>query len=210
EPPRLHDAIREPVLTGPAHVVHQLFSSSLDDGLADARAKLVEHLVPRHALPLAAAARAHAPQRIENAIRILELVRRDDALRARAAAAAGVHGIAFDLPDVERVLVDVGDDAARRFAVEADARNDPVAAPVLLRPTLGLKVDKLIPGRGIRVRPEFRHGRTPTRAEGKGQRAKAMNLLRLPTFLECWRASGRSEPLPSALCPLPLSCSVRN
>ena len=105
----------------------------------------VERLVPRHPLPLALAALAVAPQRIEDPIRILELVRRDDALGAGAAAAARVQRIAFDLADGQLLLVDVGEDAAGRLAVEADARNDPVVPAVLLRPARRLEVDVVVP-----------------------------------------------------------------
>jgi hypothetical protein len=45
-----------------------------------------------------------------------------------------MHGVAFDLADVERLLVDIGEDAARRLAVEANRRDDPIAAPILLGP----------------------------------------------------------------------------
>ena len=45
------------------------------------------------------------------------------------AMAARVHRIALDLPDRQSLLVHVGQDAARRFAVEADARSDPVPPP---------------------------------------------------------------------------------
>ena len=113
--------------------------------------------------------RSHSPaprapvalQRIEDAIGILELVRRDDALGAGAAAAARMHRVAFDLADVQRLLVDVREDAARRLAVEADARNDPVAAPVLLRPARRLEVDVVVPLGRIGVRSEARACRTP-------------------------------------------------
>ena len=101
------------------------------------------------------AALAVAPQRIEDAIRILELVRRDDALRAGAAAAAGMQRVAFDLADVERLLVDVGEDAARRLAVEADARNDPVVAAILLRPARRLEVDVVVPLGRVGMRSEL-------------------------------------------------------
>ena len=62
--------------------------------------------------PLALAAFPRALERIENAVGIFELIRRDDALRAGAAAAAGVKRIAFDLADRQLIFVDVGEDAA--------------------------------------------------------------------------------------------------
>ena len=107
-----------------------------------------------------------ALQRIQHAIGILELVGRDHALGARAAAAARMHRIAFDLPDLERLLVDVREDPARRLAVEADARNDPVVLPILLRPALRLEVDEVVPLGGIRVTIEIE-------SEVRGQRQRS-------------------------------------
>src|SRR5262245_57058289 len=86
--PRLQHAVRIAVLAGTADVIHQLVAASLDDRPADSSADVGERVLPRHALPRAAAARARALQRIEDAVRILELVRGDDPLGARAAAAA--------------------------------------------------------------------------------------------------------------------------
>src|SRR5207245_3487671 len=81
----------------------------------------------------------------------------DDALRARTAAAAGMERIAFDLANRQLFFVDVRQDAAGRFAVEADARNDPVVPAILLGPTRRLEVDVIVPRGGIGVRSELRH-----------------------------------------------------
>src|SRR5205814_2522758 len=118
---------------------------------------VVERLVPRHLPPRAGSALAIAPERVEDAVRIVELVRRDDTLRARPPAAAGMDRIALDLSDGQLFLVHVREDPARRLAVEADARNDPVAPLVFLRPTRGLEVDVVVPSRWIGMRPELRH-----------------------------------------------------
>src|SRR5215831_16166472 len=95
EPPRLHDAIRVAVLAGPADVVHQFVPAILLNGLAEASAEIVQHFIPRHALPLTSAPFTNALQRIEDAIGIFQLIGRDDALGARAAARPGMDGIAF-------------------------------------------------------------------------------------------------------------------
>src|SRR4029078_5023406 len=154
--PRLQDAVGVTIFAGTADVVHDFVPPAFDDRRADLRRHLVQRFVPRHLLPSAAAALAVALQRIQDAIRIFELVRRDDALGAGAAAAARVNGIAFDFADGEALLVDVGEDAARRLTVETDARNDPVAAPFLLRPALRLVIDVVVPRRWIRMRTELR------------------------------------------------------
>ena len=158
EAPGLEHAVRVAVLAGTADVVHQLVPPVLFERLPDARAELVQHLIPRHLLPRAGAARAHALQRIQDPIGILELVGRDDALGARPAAAAGMNRVAFDLADLEGLLVDVRDDPARGLAVEADARNDPVAPSILLRPDRRLVVDVVVPIGRIRMCLEVSHG----------------------------------------------------
>src|SRR5690606_32430164 len=99
-----------------------------------------------------------AVQGIEHSIVVLELSRGHDPLGAGPSTAAGVHGIPLDLTDVERFLVDVGEDPARRLAVEADARDDPVLPPILLRPAGGFEVGVIVPLRGIGVTAKFRHG----------------------------------------------------
>jgi len=154
DPPCLQDAVRVAVFARPADVVHQLVPPVLLDRLADPRADVVQRLVPRDARPSALAAFAGALQRIENAIGIVELVRGDDPFRAGAAAAPGMHRIAFDLADVQLLLVDVGEDAARGLAVEADRRNDPVVAALLPRPARGLVVGVVVPLGWIRMGAE--------------------------------------------------------
>src|SRR5262249_5081738 len=126
DPPRLQDAVRVAVFAGTADVIHDFVAPVLDDRLSDPAADVVERFVPRHAPPGARSLRAVALERIEDAIRIFELVRRHDALRAGASAAARVDRIPLDLSDGQPLLVDVRENAARRLAVEADARNDPV------------------------------------------------------------------------------------
>src|SRR5262245_36292153 len=159
EAPGLQDAIDIAVLARPSDVIHQLVTPVFLDRASNAPADVGQRFVPADALPLSTAARTFTLEGIENAIGILELVRRDDALGARAAAAARMHGVAFDLADLERLLVDVGEDAARRLAVEADAGDDPVLAAILFGPALGLEVLVVVPlgwiGMGAKLGHEF-------------------------------------------------------
>src|SRR5205823_1933028 len=82
--------------------------------LADAAAEVVERRLPAEALPLAADALARSLQGMEDAIGVGQLIRRDAAFRARAAAADRMERVAFDLPDLERLRIDVRGDSARR------------------------------------------------------------------------------------------------
>src|SRR5436190_2345202 len=155
--PRLEHAVGVAVLAGAADVVHDFVAPVLDDRLADARSDVVERLVPRHACPLSGSAIAVALHREQDPIGIVELIGRHDALGARAAAAAGVQRIAFDLSDRQPLLIDVREDAAGRLAVEADARDDPVLPPLLPRPRRRLVLGVVVPFRRIGVSPELRH-----------------------------------------------------
>src|SRR6185312_1477992 len=145
--PRLQHAIGVAVLAGAADVVHQLVTPPFLDRRADASADVVQGVFP-------AAALAAPLQRIEDAIGVFELIRGDDPLGAGAAAAARVHRVAFHLADVELFLVHVGEEAARRLAVEADRRDDPVVPPLLLGPGRRLVVGEVVPLGGVGMRSE--------------------------------------------------------
>ena len=148
----------------PAQVIHDLLRPAVDQRAPDAARDVVERLVPRHALPLAAAARPLAPQRIADALRVVHLVERGRALGAVPPAAAGMHGIALELLDAARGLVDVGEEPARGFTIEADRRDQGEAPLDLLRPgrrVVGLPV---VPSLDRRIRGE--------RASGRGEAAR--------------------------------------
>jgi hypothetical protein len=152
QPPGLQDAVGIAVLARPAHVVHDFVPPVFQDRRADASADIGERLIPRHLPPLSRSSIAVAAQGIEDPVGILELVGGDDALRAGPAAAARVKRVALDLADGELFLVDVGQNAACRFAVETDAGNDPVVPAVLFRPARGFEIHVVVPRRGIRMR----------------------------------------------------------
>src|SRR6185503_8074648 len=128
---------------------------AFDERFANAAGDVVERLVPRHALPLTAAARTDAAQRVLDPLGIVDLVERRRALRAVAPAAAGMLGIAFELLDAQRFLVDVREQAARGFAVEADRRQQLVAALDLLRPRRAVVLFPVVPPLHRRIRPEL-------------------------------------------------------
>ena len=122
------------VLARAPDVVHDLLPALLLDRLADAPTDVGEGFVPRRAHELAATAFADTLERIEDPLGILDLVERRRPLRTRAPAAAGVHGVAFELVDLPRGLVDVREQAAGGFAVEAGCGNEHVV-PLDRRPT---------------------------------------------------------------------------
>src|SRR3989442_7041915 len=129
----------------PAEVVHHFLRPPLHQGLADPARDVIERLVPRDALPLPAGALALAPDGVADAFGVLDLVQRGGALGAVAATTAGMNGIALELLDAARRLVDVGEQPARGFAVEADGRDQAVAALDLPRPGDGVVLFPILP-----------------------------------------------------------------
>src|SRR5207245_10321455 len=100
---------------------------------ADAARQIIERVVPAHALPLARAALAHALQREQDPLGILDLIEGRRALGTVPAAAAGMARIAFELLDDARFLVHVREQSARRLAVEARGGHEAVV-PTALHP----------------------------------------------------------------------------
>src|SRR5262245_44548397 len=132
-------------------MVHDLALPPLDERLADAHADVVEHLVPRDALPAPAAARADAAQRIADSLGVGHLVQRRRALGAVAPAASRVRRVALELLDRERLAVDVGEEPAARLAVEADRRDQGVAPLDLLGPRDRIVLFPVVPALDGRI-----------------------------------------------------------
>src|SRR5262249_17525518 len=117
----------------------------------DSSRDVVEDFVPAHAFPLAAAARSLATHRVENPLRILYLIERRRTFRAVTPTAARMHRIAFELLDAQRVLVDVGEQPARRFAVETNRRDQLVAPRNLSRPRDRIELLPVVPAPDRRI-----------------------------------------------------------
>src|SRR5262249_50320512 len=165
DPPRVEDALQvDQLVARPAEGGHHLLRPSLDERPADAAGDVVEGLVPRHALPLAARPVALSPERVADARRIVDLVERGRALGAVAAAAAGMNGVALELLDSSRRPVHVGEQAARGLAVEADGRNQAVTTLDLPRPRDGVVLLPVVPALRRRITRE---------AVGDGKLARA-------------------------------------
>src|SRR2546426_8818720 len=153
DPPRVEHALQvDELVSGTAEVIHDFLLPALDERLADPSRDVVERVVPRYALPSTAAARPLAAHRIEDALGILHLIEGGGTLGAVAAAAARMHRVALELLDLQRVLVDVREEAARRLAVEADGRDQLVAPRDLLRPRDGIELLPVVPALDGRIR----------------------------------------------------------
>src|ERR1700686_685322 len=132
-------------MTGAADVVDDFVVPAFDQRCADAWSEVVEHGVPGDAFPFALAAFAGAPQGIENALGVIDLVEGGGPFGAVASAAAGMGGVALELADEVGLLVDVGDQAASRLAVEAYRRDYRIMLFGLARPLRGIVLDPVVP-----------------------------------------------------------------
>ena len=160
DPPRVEDALEvDELVARPAEVVHDFLRSALDQRLADPRRDIVERLVPGDALPLAPAAWTDASQRIEDPLGVVHLVERRRAFGAVAAAAARVRRVALELLDLERLPVDVREQAAGRLAVEADRRDQRVLSLDALRPGDRIELLPVLPALDRRVGAQPARGR---------------------------------------------------
>src|SRR5487761_600993 len=138
-------AFGEAVLAGAAHVVHHLVVPTLGDGGADSLREVDERNVPAHPLPASGAARSHATQGVEAPVAIGHLVDRRRALGAVAASRAGVFGVALELAHLEGLAVDVGEQAARRLAIEAGGGHQHAVALDALRPGARVELLPVVP-----------------------------------------------------------------
>ncbi len=145
DPPGGHDPLGEAVLSRSTDVVHQLAVALLPHRLANPLRQQVERLVPGDALPLPLSAGARPTQRVKDPVGVGDLVEGRRALGAVASPRPRVLRIAFELADPPRVLVDVGQQAARRLAVEAGRRHQHVASLDSLRPGLRIELDPVVP-----------------------------------------------------------------
>ena len=154
----------------------------------DPAGDVVERLVPAHALPAVAAARARAPQRIQDAVGVGDLVERRRALGAVAPARARVLRVALELAHLQRLAVDVGEQPARRLAVEARRRDEHEALLHALRPRARVELDPVVPALLRRERGQVHaaraRGRTSPRAPRSSRRAALTRVVQ--------RARGRS------------------
>ena len=107
EAPGLQDPVHVAVFAWTADVIHHLAATVFENGLADAAPDIFQDLIPGDAGPFTTTPFADAFERIQDAVRVFDLVRRDHTLRARPAAAARMVRVALDLPDIKRVLVHV-------------------------------------------------------------------------------------------------------
>ena len=158
DPPRLQDALHVAVVPGAPDVVHDLAAAAAREQRAHGRRDLLEHLIPGHALPLPFAPLPGPLQRVEDALGVVDLVDGGRPLGAVAPPAGRMVRVPLHAPHRPGLLVDVGQQTAGGFAVEAGRRDD---REVLLHapgPGLGVVLDPVVPALGRRRGFERRHG----------------------------------------------------
>src|SRR6266567_2897793 len=109
------------------------------------RAASASSLVPADPLLSAAAARAGPLHRVQDPVRVGDLVERGRALGAVAAARAGMLGVPLELAHLPGLAVHVGEQAARGFAVEARGGDEHVVPLLAGRPGPGGQLHPVVP-----------------------------------------------------------------
>ena len=143
--PAGQDPFGVPVLARPADVHHDLVAASLGQRGPDPGRQRVEDLVPADPLPPAAAARAGPLHRVQDPVRVGDLVDRGRPLRAVAPARAGMLRVALELAHLPGVAVDVGQQPARGLAVEAGGGDEHVVPLLAGRPGAGGQLHPVVP-----------------------------------------------------------------
>src|SRR5262249_42840312 len=143
--PRLQDAIDVAVVSGAAYVIDDFVAAVLNQRAANFCCERVEHFIPSRSFPLSFAARPDAFQREENAFGIVKLIDRGRTLGAVASARAGMQRIAFEFADLTGVLIDVGEQSASGFTVEAGSWHKRVTPFDFIGPAFGVVFGPIVP-----------------------------------------------------------------
>ena len=143
--PRLEHAVGVTVFAGAADVIHHFVVAVFFEGRADPSTDFGEGLIPADAFPLTAAAFADLLKRVHDPLLVIDLVDRRRALGAVATTAGWVFGVALDLGDLARLVVEVGQQAAGGFTVEARGRYQRVVALDFVGPCLRVEFGPVVP-----------------------------------------------------------------
>src|ERR1051326_848383 len=145
----------EAIFAGATDVIHDFVATIFYDGFTDSRGEIIQNLVPTDALPFSFAAFSTPLERIQNSIRIVDLIERRRALCAITSARSRVLRIPFELLNLIGVLIDVGKQTARRLAIETSRRHQLIVPLLTPRPCLGIQLSPIIPALPGRKRREM-------------------------------------------------------
>ena len=154
--PCLQHPIHISFMTRPPYMVCNFIIAALLQRLAYTSCNVVQHFIPGHPFPVARSAFALPLERIEDTIRIRDLVDGSRAFGTVATTAARVVRIALKLAHRIGLLVYKGRQSASAFTVEAGRRNDGIMFFHLARMVLCLIFHPVIPFFGGRETGQIR------------------------------------------------------
>src|SRR5262249_13224880 len=192
--PGLEHAVHVALVAGPPDVVEPLVVPALLERRTDARADLLEHLLPAHPLPAALTALPGALERVQDALGVLYLVDGRGALRAVPAARGRVQRVALELAYAQGLAVDVGEQAAGRLAVEADGGHEHVAALDAPRPGPDVVLAPVVPLLCRRVGVQRGPGRQALDGHVRGSPVMPAAPAAAPVRRGAPRPGGRTGP----------------
>src|SRR5262245_54924206 len=110
--PCLEHPLYVAVVARPADVIHHLIATVFDQRLTNLNGEGVEHFVPGGSFPASSASWTYPFERIEDTLRIVNLVDGRRTFGAIAATRSRMKWIAFEFADLTRFLVNIGEQAA--------------------------------------------------------------------------------------------------
>src|SRR5947209_3998426 len=129
----------------PPDVIHDLVFAAFLKSVADSSGQVVQNCIPGNPLPLPFASLAHAPQRIENALRVIDLVNRRRTFGAVAATTARMCRIPFKFLDLHLVFVNISQQTASSLTVKTDGRDERIVLLDFLRPLRRIIFSPVVP-----------------------------------------------------------------
>src|SRR5262245_28026701 len=121
---------------------------------------------------------------MQNAVRIIDLVDCRRAFRAQTSPACRVQRVTFELANLIRLFIDVRQEPAGRFAIEARCRHQPILALRSLSwPLMRIDLHHIVPS----LRPWMAAKRGIGRTVLKRRRLGNQPKIDGPAFDETWR-----------------------
>jgi hypothetical protein len=148
--PGLDDAVGISIFARSSNMIDDTIGSA-QLAFAHSPGDLSQGLIPTDAFPFPFTAFANSLQGIKDAFRVIDLIMRRGSLSTVSAAASRVNRIAFELANLESILVYIGEKPTGRFTVEADGRHERISPRDALRPFLAIPFDPVIPYIGWRI-----------------------------------------------------------
>ena len=122
--PRLQNTVGIPFMSWASNVISNFVVSLFLDRFANSGRDIIEDFVPSNTLPFSFTTFSRTLQRVENTIRVVDLVDRRWTFRTISTATSGVIGITFEFADLIRIFVDVCRQPTRAFTIETGRGNN--------------------------------------------------------------------------------------